>query len=96
MEKSEYYSKVIKVVTELMEVSEDEICGKSKRQEIVDARWLAICLLKESGWSAHRIADAICHPERTVNHALSNMSERARYAPSLGNSLAMARQQLQK
>lgn len=94
MEKSEYYSRVIKVVTELTEVSEEEILGKSKRQEVVDARWLVICLLKESGWSTHRIAESIGHPERTVNNALSGMTERARYAPELGNNLAIARQQL--
>ena len=82
MEKSEYYSRVIKVVTELTGVTEEEILGKSKRQEVVDARWLVICLLKESGWSTHRIAESIGHPERTVNHALSGMTERARYAPS--------------
>lgn len=94
MEKSEYYSRVIKVVTELTEVSEEEILGKSKRQEVVDARWLVICLLKESGWSTHRIAESIGHPVRMVNNALSGMTERARYAPELGNNLAIARQQL--
>ena len=94
MEKSEYYSRVIKVVTELTEVSEAEICGKSKKQEVVDARWLAICLLKEGGWSTHRIAESIGHPVRMVNNALSGMTERARYAPELGNNLAIARQQL--
>lgn len=97
MEKSEYYSRVIGIVTELTDVSEDEMRGGSKRQEVVDARWLAICLLKESGWSTHRIAEAMNHPERTVNHALSSMTDRVRYGPrSLGNNLAIARQHLQR
>lgn len=95
MEKSEYYGKVIKVVTELTGVTEAEILGYSRRADIVDARWLAACLLKESGWSTHRIAEAMGHPERTINHALSSIDDRIRYGGSwLGDILAIARQQL--
>lgn len=97
MEKSEYFGRVVKIVTELTEVSEQDFLGKSRRAEVVDARWLLICLLKESGWSTHRIADTIGHPERTVNHALSNIDDRIKYSCSdLGNNLAIARKQLQK
>lgn len=97
MEKSEYYGRVIKIVTELTEIPEKDILGKSRRADVVDARWLTICLLKESGWSTHRIADTIGHPERTVNHALSNIDDRIKYTFSdLGNNLATARKQLQK
>ena len=97
MEKSEYFGRVVKIVTELTEVSEQDVLGKSRRAEVVDARWLLICLLKESGWSTHRIADTIGHPERTVNHALSNIDDRIKYSFSdLGNNLAIARKQLQK
>lgn len=95
MEKSEYYGKVIKVVTELTGVAEADILGYSRRADIVDARWLVACLLKEGGWSTHRIAEAIGHPERTVNHALSSIDDRIKYGGSwLGNILAIARQQL--
>jgi chromosomal replication initiation ATPase DnaA len=96
METSEYYSKVIKVVTELTEVTEEQILGGSRRAEVVDARWVTICLLKESGWSTHRIAKYLGHPERTINHALSNMDDRVRYTfNGIGNTLATARKQLQ-
>ena len=40
MGKSEDFSKVIKVVTELTEVTESEVLGYSRRSDIVDARWL--------------------------------------------------------
>jgi chromosomal replication initiation ATPase DnaA len=97
MEKSEYYGKVIKVMTELTEFTEKDILGKSRRAEVVDARWVLICLLKESGWSTHRIAEAIGHPERTINHVLSNMDDRIKYTYNgIGNILAIARKQLQK
>ena len=97
MEKSEYFGKVIKVVTELTEIPEEEILGKSRRAEVVDARWLLICLLKESGWSTHRISKYTNHPERTINHAISSMDDRIKYTfNGLGNNLAIARKQLQK
>lgn len=95
MEKSEYYSRVIKVVTELTGVMEADILGYSRRSDIVDARWLVACLLKEGGWSTHRIAETMGHPERTINHAVSNMTERIKYGGGwLGSILAIARQQL--
>ena len=95
MEKSEYYGKVIKVVTELMDVDEADILGCSRKTDVVDARWLVICLLRESGWSTHTIADTIGHPERTVNHALASIDDRIRYGcGGLGNMLATARKQL--
>ena len=39
MEKSEYYSKVIKVVTELTDVDETDILGCSRKTDVVDASW---------------------------------------------------------
>lgn len=97
MEKSEYYSKALKIVAELSDIPEQEIVGKSRRAEVVDARWVLICVLKESGWSTHRIAAAIDHPERTVNHVLANMDDRIKYTYNgIGNILAMTRKQLQK
>lgn len=96
MEKSEYYGKVIKVVTELTGVTEADVLSYSRRSDIVDARWLVVCLLKESGWSTHRIAATMGHPERTINYALSNINDRIKYGGSwLGSILAIARKQLQ-
>lgn len=95
MNKAEYFGKVIKVVTELMEVSEDSILGKSREPEVVDARWMVICLMKEKGYSARQISELVHHPERTVNHAICNFTERAKYSCNgIGNILAIARQQL--
>jgi chromosomal replication initiation ATPase DnaA len=91
----DYCSKVIKVVAELMEVREEDILGKSRVQEVVDARWMVIVLMKEKGYSTKQIAPLMCHPIRTVNHALSCFSDRAKYSfNNLGNTLATARQLL--
>lgn len=91
----DYCSKVIKVVAELMEVREEDILGKSRVQEVVDARWMVIVLMKEKGYSTKQIAPLMCHPIRTINHALNCFSDRAKYSfNNLGNTLATARQLL--
>jgi hypothetical protein len=90
------YSKVIQVVTELMDVTSQEIMGRSRIPEVVDARWMVIKLMQERGYTARQISPLINHPKRTVNHALSEFNERIKYGGShLSNMLAIARQQLQ-
>ena len=55
MGKIEDFGKVIKVVTELTEVSEDAILGRSREAEVVDARWMVICLMKEKAINPSRL-----------------------------------------
>jgi chromosomal replication initiation ATPase DnaA len=96
MGKAEDFGKVLKVVTELMEVTDQEIIGRSRIPEVVDARWLAICLMKDKGYSTKQISLLIGHPERTINHVISSFTERAKGFPHLGKILAIARQELQE
>lgn len=95
MKRLEDFGKVIKVVTELTDLTEQEILGKSRIQEVVDARWMVILLMREKGYSTRQIAPLVCRPERTINHALCLMEDRVKYSLNgLGNTLARARQQL--
>lgn len=95
MERLEYFGKVMKVVTELMGVSEQDVLGKSREYEVVDARWIAIYLMRERGYTTKQIATLMHHPIRTINHALNLFPIRAKSPnSSLGNTLAIARQQL--
>lgn len=95
MGKSEDFSKVIKVVTELTEVTEEAILGKSREAEVVDARWMVICLMREKGYQTKQIAPLMNHPIRTINHAINSFSDRVKYSYNgIGNILAIARQQL--
>ena len=92
-----YFGKVMKVVAELMEVSEQNILGKSRESDVVDARWMVICLMKEKGYTTKQIAPLMLRPIRTINHAFNSFSDRAKYSfNGLGNTLAMARQLLQE
>lgn len=95
MGKAEDFSKVIKVVTELMEVTEQDILGKSRVQEVVDARWMVIYFMREKGYLTKQISNLLSHPERTINHALNAFPDRVKYSTNnLRNIFAIAQQQL--
>ena len=94
MKRTEYFSKVIKVITELTDVTEEQILGKSRIPEVVDARWMVIHFMKVMGYSTSDISKLINHPERTVNHATQMFLDRVRYSNGLGNIFFSARQQL--
>ena len=95
MKRLEYFSEVMKVVTELLEVNEVDVLGKSRELDVVDARWMVMHLLREKGYQTKQISPLMCKPERTVNHALSNFEDRVKYSLNgLGNTLAIAKQML--
>lgn len=83
------------VVTDLMDVTAQDILGKSRRAEVVDARWMVICLMKEKGYSTKDVAPLLNHPIRTINHGMRSFSDRVKYSNSgIGNIFSIARQQL--
>ena len=95
MGKVEDFSKVIKVVTELTDVTEEQILGRSREQAIVDARWMTIYFLRMKGYMPEELSSLLHHPIRTINHAAQNFPDRARYSVNgLGNIFLIARQQL--
>ena len=94
MGKVEDFSKVIKVVTELTDVSEQDILGKSRAQEVVDARWMALYLMRQKGYTTAEIVEVSHFPERTINHAIHRFPYRiSRFNCNLGNIYYQARQQ---
>ena len=95
MGKVEDFSKVIKVVTELTDVSDQEILGKSRKENVVDARWMVIYFMRMMGYESKEIAKLINHPERTINNATQMFLDRVKYSRNdLGNIFYSARQQL--
>lgn len=95
MNRIDYFGKVIKVVTELIEVTDQEIIGKSRTVEAVDARWLVIKLMRDRGYSTRQIAPLINAARRSVTHALCFFETRTEDPmSSLGNTYAIAKQML--
>ena len=52
MNKLEYFGKVIKVVTELIDVEDKDVIGRCRNIEAVDARWVAIRLMHDRGYTS--------------------------------------------
>lgn len=95
MKRLDDFGKVIKVVTELMDVTDQEILGKSRVPEVVDARWMVVALMHEKRYSTRQIAPLMLLSERAINNALNRFSHRAKYSGNnLGNILEIARKQL--
>lgn len=97
MNKEEYFNEVVKVITELTDVSKESIVSSSREADVVDARWITIRLLKESGYSTKQIVPLIGHKRRTIDHAMMMLDDRIKYSYNgIGNILATARQLLFK
>lgn len=79
MGKNEDFSKVIKVVTELMDVTENEILTE-RFYLAVDARWLVIRLMHDKGHKTRQIAPLVQSSIRTVNHALAYFEDKADFS----------------
>jgi hypothetical protein len=79
MNKLEYFSKVIKVVTELMDVTEEEILN-ARFFAAVDARWIVIRLMHDKGYKTRQIAPLVNSAKRSVNHALAFFDDKANFS----------------
>ena len=74
--KSEIFAKIINIVSKETEVSVDQILSSDKNMETVDARYLLVSLLFESGMYPSQIAAHIHKTKRAVNYMISNFHER--------------------
>lgn len=74
--KSEIFAKIINIVSKETEVSVDQILSSDKKMETVDARYLLVSLLFESGMYPSQIAVHIHKTKRAVNYMISNFHER--------------------
>lgn len=72
--KSEIFAKIINIVSK--EVSVDQILSSDKNMETVDARYLLVFFLFESGMYPSQIAAHIHQTKRAVNYMISNFHER--------------------
>lgn len=74
--KSEIFAKIINIVSKETEVSVDQILSSDKNMETVDARYLLVFFLFESGMYPSQIAAHIHKTKRAVNYMISNFHER--------------------
>ena len=74
--KSEIFATIIKIVSMETEVSESLILSDCKSTDTVDARYLLVYFLSQSGLYPPSIASYIQKTNRSVNYILANFENR--------------------
>ena len=93
--KAKYYATVMSVVTDLTDLTEDEILNGKRTMEVVDARWLCVRLMRDIGLYPFQIAGFMAMNVRTVQYILINFDDRMRFGDAmLSIYLQMAKERL--
>lgn len=92
----EDFNKVVNAVADAMDLTFNQVVSKRRYQEVTDARWVAVFLLKEKGYYSSRIAEWMGMTTRNVNLIHSAMNSRLPNEKQLGNILEEARKYLTK
>lgn len=67
--KEEFY-RIIQAVADAAELTPCQILCKRRYPETIDARWIAVKLMREEGFYSSKIADFMGMTTRNVNHIL--------------------------
>ena len=93
--KAKYYATVMSVVTDLTDLSENEILNGKRTMEVVDARWLCVRLMRDIGLYPFQIAEMMAMSVRAVQYILNNFDDRMRFGDAMLNIyLQMAKNRL--
>lgn len=80
---SELVKQVLSAVSEETEIPCETILSKCSRAEVVDARWIAVALLRRTGMYTMRIAEQLGISPRYVQYIMTDFSDRMCYNPTL-------------
>lgn len=75
----EIYRQVLLTVAEVTAVSVKDIAGKSRRQDLVDARWIAIIIMHDKGFYAGQISRLMGMSERHIDRIIEEYPDRLKY-----------------
>lgn len=76
MYKTNYFDRVLAVVSELSEISSEDILYGRKTDEVVDARWIIVKILHEQGYHTSKIAMLLNMTQRNVTYILTVFQDR--------------------
>ena len=94
--KAKYYAAVMSVVTDLTDLTENEILNGSRTMEVIDARWLSVRLMRDIGLYPAQIAEMMSMSIRTVQYILTNFDDRMKFGDAmLRVYLQMAKKRLE-
>lgn len=71
------FEEIISIVSELTEISREEMLSKSRRSDIIEARCLLIYALRSLGVKPYKIALLLGIPERSVYYSITSFSIRS-------------------
>ena len=81
--KAKYYEAVMSVVTDLTDLTEDDILNGKRTMEVIDARWLCVRLMKDIGLYPYQIAEVMSMSVRTVQYILNNFDDRMKFGDAM-------------
>jgi hypothetical protein len=94
--KAKYYEAVMSVVTDLTDLTEDDILNGRRTMEVIDARWLCVRLMKDIGLYPYQIAEMMDMSVRTVQYIINNFDDRMKFGDAmLKIYLQMAKKRLE-
>ena len=66
----EEFDRIIKAVADASDLSRSQILSKRRFPDSLDARWIAVKLLRDEGFYSSRIAELMSMTTRNVNHII--------------------------
>lgn len=89
------FERIIKAVADAADLSPCQLLCNRRFPETIDARWVAVKLLREEGFYSSKIADYMNMTTRNVNYILFSVETRLTMRDkALSNILERARKQL--
>lgn len=81
--KAKYYDAVMSVVTDLTDLTDDDILNGRRTMEVVDARWLCVRLMKDIGLYPYQIAEMMSMSVRSVQYIINNFDDRMKFGDAM-------------
>lgn len=95
--KKKYFATVMSVVSDLTDLSENDILHGRRTMEVVDARWLCVRLMRDIGMYPCQIAGFMAMNVRTVQYIIINFDDRMKFGDAmLQMYLQLAKDRLRK
>lgn len=73
----ELLNEIVFIVSELTEISREDLLSRSRRSDIIEARCLLVYILRYLGVRPYKIAKLLSIPERSVYYSITSFSVRS-------------------
>lgn len=73
----ELFEGIISIVSDLTDISREEMLSRSRRSDVTEARCLLVYLLRSQGVKPYKIALLLGIPERCVYYSITSFSMRS-------------------